>query len=71
MKIENGHLTVKFDEIGVLSFGQKIPIAQACTGFEYFTLDILSTFASGLTNVLQNLGKSMKFQPECFLVFKQ
>ena len=55
VKIENGHLTVKFDEIGVLSFGEKIPIALPNTGFEYFTLNVLSTFSSGLTNVFQNL----------------
>ena len=55
MKIENGHLIVKFDEIGVLSFGQKIPNALPTTGFEHFTLNVLSTFASGLTDVFQNL----------------
>ena len=55
MRIENGHLIVKFDEIGVLSFGQKIPNALPTTGFEYFTLNVLSTFASGLTDVFQNL----------------
>ena len=32
VKIENGHLIVKFDEIGVLSFGQKIPNALPTTG---------------------------------------
>ena len=55
MKIENGHLIVKFDEIGVLAFGQKIPTALPTTGFQYFTLNVLSTFASGLTNVFRNL----------------
>ena len=55
VKIENGHLIVKFDEIGVLSFGQKIPNALPTTGFEHFTLNVLSTVASGLTDVSQNL----------------
>lgn len=55
VKIENGHLTVKFDEIGVLSFGHKIPNVLPLTGFEHFTLNVLTTFASGLTGVFQNL----------------
>ena len=48
-------MILKFDEIGVLSFGQKIPNALSTTGLEYFTLNVVPTFASGLTNVFQNL----------------
>ena len=46
---------MKFDEIGVLSFGQKIPAVLINCGFKYFTLDVLSTFSSRLTDVFQNL----------------
>ena len=55
VKIDNGHFTVKFDEIGVPSFGQKIPTVLTGCGFKYFTLDVLSTFSLGLTDVFQNL----------------
>lgn len=55
VKEENGHLTVKFDEIGVLSFGSKIPGILATTGFQQSTLNVLTTFTSGLTEVYHNL----------------
>ena len=58
VKIQNSHLTVKFDEIGVLSFGQKIPTVLTGCGFKYFTLDFLSTFSSGLTDVFQTLPRA-------------
>ena len=54
-KLENGRLTVKFDEIGVISFGQKIPGTLGTAGFHNFALDILVTFCSGLTEVFENL----------------
>ena len=55
VKVESGHLTVKFDEIGVLSFGSKIPSVLATAGFQSFSLDVLMTFFSGLTDMFQNL----------------
>ena len=55
VKVENGHLTVKFDEIGVLSFGLKIPSVLSAAGFRSFTLDVLMSFCSGLTEMFQNL----------------
>lgn len=55
VKVENGHLTVKFDEIGVLSFGHKVPGVLATSGFQNFSLQTLVTFCSGLTEVFQNL----------------
>ena len=54
-KLENGHLNVKFDEIGALSFGLKIPETLSTAGFQNFTLDVLATFCSGLTEVFENL----------------
>ena len=54
-KLENGHLNVKFDEIGALSFGLKIPETLSTAGFRNFTLDVLATFCSGLTEVFENL----------------
>ncbi len=54
-KLENGRLTVKFDEISVISFGQKIPGTLATAGFHNFALDVLVTFCSGLTEVIENL----------------
>ena len=55
VKVENGHLTIKFDEIGVLSFGHKVPGILPPTGFQNFSLEVLVTFCSGLTEVFQNL----------------
>ncbi len=55
VKVENGHLTVKFDEIGVLSFGHKVPGILPTTGFQNFGLEVLVTFCSGLTEVFQHL----------------
>ena len=50
VKMKNGHLTVKFDEIGVLSFGQKIPSVLSGCGSKYYTIDVLSTFSLGFTD---------------------
>lgn len=55
VKVENGHLTVKFDEIGVLQFGHKVPGVLATSGFQNFSLQTLVTFCSGLAEVFQNL----------------
>ena len=55
VKVESGHLTVKFDEIGLLSFGSKIPSVLATAGFQSFSLDVLMKFCSGLTDMFQNL----------------
>lgn len=55
VKVENGHLTIKFDEIGVLSFGHKVPGVLATSGFQNLSLQTLVTFCSGLTEVFQNL----------------
>ena len=57
VKVESGHLTVTFDEIGVLSFGFKIPSVLATAGFQSFSLDVLMTFCSGLTDMFQNLQR--------------
>ena len=46
-KLENGHLNLKFDEIGALSFGLKIPEILSTAGFQNFTLDVLATFFLG------------------------
>ena len=54
-KLENGQLTVKFDEIGAISFGQKIPGTLSTAGFQNSILDVLVTFCSGLTEVFKNL----------------
>ena len=54
-KEENGRLIVKLAEIGVLSFGARIPGILAMVGFQQSTLDILVTFSSGLTEVYNNL----------------
>ena len=54
-KLENGHLNIKFDEIGALSFGLMIPETLSTAGFQNFTLDVLATFCSGLTEVFENL----------------
>jgi hypothetical protein len=55
VKVENGHLTAKFDEIGVLQFGHKVPGLLATSGFQNFSLQTLVTFCSGLAEVFQNL----------------
>ena len=54
-KLENGHLNVKFDEIGAMSFGLKVPETLSTAGFQNFTVDVLATFCSGLTEVFENL----------------
>lgn len=46
---------MKFDEIGVLSFGLKVPSVLSTAGFQTFSLDVLVTFGSGLTEMFQNL----------------
>ena len=40
----DGRLIVKLYEIGVLSFGAKIPGILAMIGFQQFTLDILNYY---------------------------
>ena len=54
-KLENGHLTVKFDEIGALSFGLKIPEILPKVGFQNCALDVLVAFCSGLKEVFESL----------------
>ena len=49
------HAKTLFDETGVLSFGARIPGILAMVGFQQFTLDILVTSCSGLTEVYNNL----------------
>ena len=53
--MENRNLIIKFDEIGVLLFGEKIPDVLADSGFQSFTLDVLLRFCSGLKELFQNL----------------
>jgi hypothetical protein len=47
--------TVKFDEIGVLSFGERMPEILKQGGFEGTVLNILQTFCIGLGTVYKNL----------------
>ena len=47
--------TVKFDELGVLSFGERMPDILIQGGFEGIVLDILQTFCIGLGPVYKNL----------------
>ena len=46
--------TVKFDEVGVLAFGQRMPCILKETGFKGALLEILCTFCKGLDKVYKN-----------------
>lgn len=56
-QLENGHLIVKYDKISALSFSLKIPETLTTGGFQNFTLDVLVTLCSGLTEVFENLRR--------------
>ena len=47
--------TVKFDEVGVLAFGERMPCIWKETGFKGTLLEILCTFCTGLDKVYKNL----------------
>ena len=47
--------TIKFDEIGVLSFGERMPQILKQAGFQGTLLEVLTTFCSGLDSVFRNL----------------
>ena len=47
--------TIKFDEIGVLSFGERLPEILKQAGFQGTLLEVLTTFCSGLDSVFRNL----------------
>ena len=46
--------TIKFDEVGVLAFPERMPSILSQAGFQGTLLDILTTFCSGLDKVLKN-----------------
>ena len=46
---------VKFDEVGVLAFGERMPCILKETGFKGTLLEILCTFCKGLDKVYTNL----------------
>lgn len=48
-------ITVKFDEVGVLAFGERMPCILKETGFKGTLLEILCTFCTGLDKVYKNL----------------
>ena len=47
--------TIKFDEVGVLSFGERMPEILNQAGFQGTLLEVLTTFCSGLDKVFRNL----------------
>lgn len=47
--------TVKFDEVGVLAFGETMPSILKKSGFKGTVLEILCTFCKGLDRVYRNL----------------
>ena len=47
--------TVKFDEVGVLAFGERMPCILKKAGFKGTLLEILCTFCKGLDKVYRNL----------------
>ena len=47
--------TVKFDEVGVLAFGERMPSILKKSGFKGTLLEILCTFCKGLDRVYRNL----------------
>ena len=44
--------TIKFDEVGILSFGERMPQILKQAGFQGSLLEVLTTFCSGLDRVL-------------------
>ncbi|KXJ06653.1 hypothetical protein AC249_AIPGENE8086 [Exaiptasia diaphana] len=53
VKKEDG--TIKFDEIGVHAFGEKMPSILEEAGFSGFPLEVLSSFTSGLSSIYHSL----------------
>ena len=47
--------TIKFDEVGVLSFGERMPEILNQAGFQGTLLEVLTTFCSGLDKVSRNV----------------
>ena len=47
--------TIKFDEVGVLSFGERMAEILNQAGFQGTLLEVLTTFCSGLDKVFRNL----------------
>ena len=47
--------TIKFDEVGVLAFSERMPSILSQAGFQGTILDILTTFCSGIDKVFKNL----------------
>ena len=47
--------TIKFDEVSVLSFGERMPQILKQAGFQGTLLEVLTTFCSGLDRVFRNL----------------
>ena len=47
--------TIKFDEVGVLSFGETMPEILNQAGFQGTLLEVLTTFCSGLDKLFRNL----------------
>ena len=47
--------TIKFDEVGVLAFPERMPSILSQAGFQGTLLDILTTFCSGLDKVFKGL----------------
>ena len=47
--------TVKFDEVGVLAFAERMPEILKAAGFKGTLLEILCTFCKGLDGVYKNL----------------
>lgn len=70
--------TVKFDEVGVLAFGERTPYILKETGFKGTLLEILCTFCKGLDKVYKNLlntphdstGDEYEFQARIYLGFQ-
>lgn len=47
--------TIKFDEVGVLAFGERMPQILNQAGFQGTLLEVLTIFCSGLEKVFRNL----------------
>ena len=47
--------TIKFHEVGVLSFGERIPEILNQAGFQGTLIEVLTTFCSSLDKVFRNL----------------
>ena len=49
---------IKFDEVGILSFGERMPQILKQAGFQGSLLEVLTTFCSGLDRVFKSIKKS-------------